>query len=116
MIKYCPANVTFSDIWIEYGISQCSLQTVISLALTAFVLIFGSIEMLVYRKNATPVDESLQIPVSKLYQAQLLLLTVSAVSPFADIILNLYFAPEINIYGYTVCEIMKKYFRKECEL
>lgn len=104
-LQFCPVNVTVSDFWLKYGISQCSLYTTISLVLACFVLVFGAIEMLVYRKIGAPIEDSLKLPASQLYQLQVLLLALISISPFVEITLNGYVTSDYEIYGYKVNEL-----------
>ncbi|KAJ6633177.1 ATP-binding cassette sub-family B member 6 [Pseudolycoriella hygida] len=100
--RYCPLNTTGSDIWIEYGITQCWLSTTISVLLTGFVLAFGSIEMLVYRKSAVPVKEPTKLPDGQFYKFQMLLLTLYSVMPFVEITVSAYLSHDFYIPGYTL--------------
>ena len=45
---YC-GNQSFSVVWIDRGLSPCFYETVSVGVLSAFVLIFGAIELLTYR-------------------------------------------------------------------
>lgn len=100
--QYCPLNVTVDDFWWNYGVSNCLLDTIRSLALAGFIVTFGSIEILVYRKYATPIEDMSQLPASKLYHVQKLLLTLTSFSSFLKYALESYLSPDPQIYGYSV--------------
>ncbi len=55
-MRYCPPNITISDIWLNHGVSPCFLETVTSSIVAGFILIFGIVELLFYRKYATRID------------------------------------------------------------
>lgn len=100
--QYCPPNVTVHDFWWNYGISHCALDTISSLALAGFIVVFGSIEILAYRMYGTLIEDLSRIPSSKLYHVQILLLTLASFSSFIKYVLESYLFPDSTIYGYTV--------------
>jgi len=70
--NFCPPNETliprFGE---EKGISQCLTETVMSSATLGFMLTFGTIQILFYRKYATPVQHY-ALPFSQLFGLQVL--------------------------------------------
>lgn len=51
-MKFCPENETFSQIWVDHGVSQCFMETVTTSIVFGFILVFGSIQLHIYRKYA----------------------------------------------------------------
>lgn len=101
-LSYCPPNVTIYDIWVDHGISHCFLDTVSSSVLAGFIVIFGTIQLIMYRKYATPIEDSAQISTSKLYYLQLLLITLIPSLSISRFILESFLFPDAHLYGYTV--------------
>lgn len=111
-ISYCPPNVTIYDIWVNHGISHCWLDTVTTSVLAGFIVIFGTIQLIMYRRYATPVD-STQISTSKLYYLQLLLLTLIPSLSILRFILESFLFPDAHLYGYTVSIDVHSFSRKK---
>lgn len=55
-MRYCPPNVTLSEVWTREGLSQCFLDTVGPPVLLLIILIGGGIQWGVYHKYATRLD------------------------------------------------------------
>ena len=51
--RYCPPNETINDYWIDHGMNICFLETVTSSTIVGFILIFGSIQLLLYWRHGT---------------------------------------------------------------
>ena len=66
-MRYCPPNITIHDIWIHHGVSTCFLETVTSSILGLFILIFGTAELIFYKRFATRIET---LPFNKLYSLQ----------------------------------------------
>lgn len=101
-LSYCPPNVTIFDIWVDHGLSHCFLDTVSSSVLAGFIVIFGTIQLIMYYKYAMPIEDSTQISRSKLYYFQLLLLTMIPSLSVLRFILESFLFPDAHLYGYTV--------------
>lgn len=101
-ISYCPENVTIHDIWINHGLSHCFLDTVSSSVIAGFIFIFGTIQLCIYRKYATPIEDLTQISNSKLYYLQMFLLTLVPALSVVRFILESFVFPDAQLYGYTV--------------
>jgi len=68
--EYCPPNETLvPKIWAEHGTSQCFTETISSAAALGYILIFGTIQLMFYRKYAMPV-EHYALPFSQLFGLQ----------------------------------------------
>ena len=52
-MQYCPPNVTFSDIWVDHGVSHCFLDTVTSSTYGLFLLVCGLAQWFMYRRYAS---------------------------------------------------------------
>lgn len=101
-LSFCPPNVTIYDIWVDHGLSHCFLDTVSSSVLAGYIVIFGTIQLFMYYKYATPIADSTQISRSKLYYFQLLLLTMIPSLSVLRFILESFLFPDAYLYGYTV--------------
>lgn len=98
---YCPPNVTIADIWVNHGLSHCFYDTASSVALMGFVVFFGAIQLIMYRRYATRVDIT-RAPTSKLYYLQLILLCTLPVLSITRFVLESFVFVDAHIYGYTV--------------
>lgn len=58
-MRYCPPNVTLSNVWTREGLSQCFLDTVGPPILLFIILLGGGIQWAVYHKYATRLDTRL---------------------------------------------------------
>ncbi|XP_055303857.1 ATP-binding cassette sub-family B member 6 [Sitodiplosis mosellana] len=101
-ISYCPPNVTIYDIWVNHGLSHCFLDTVSSAVLAGFIMIAGTIQLIMYRKYAIPIEDPSQISRSKLYYLQLFLLTIIPSLAVLRFILESFLFPDAHLYGYTI--------------
>lgn len=101
-ISYCPQNVSIHDIWVDHGLSHCFYDTVSSSALAGFIVIFGTIQLIMYRKYATPIEDFSQISTSKLYYLQLFLLSFIPSLSILRFILESFVFSDAHLYGYTV--------------
>lgn len=110
-ITYCPPNYTIYDIWVDNGLSHCFLDTVNSSVIAAFIVIFGTIQLFMYRKYATPVEDPSQISTSKLYYLQMLLLALVPLLSIARFILESFVFADAHLYGYTVGLTVPTLFR-----
>lgn len=102
-IDYCPPNVTIHDIWVNHGLSHCFFDTASTGVIAAFIVIFGTIQLIVYRKYATRIEDLSQITASKLYYLQILLLALVPSLSVLRFILEGFVFPDAHLYGYTVC-------------
>lgn len=99
-MEFCPPNVTFTDIWVNHGISHCFMDTVSSSVIAGFLLIFGSIQLIMYKKYATQIDE--HIEKSKLYNFQIFLLCFVPLLAIVRFMLQATVYNESTIFGYMV--------------
>ena len=55
-LEYCPPNVTLDVFWVNHGLTRCFLDTVSTSIITGFLVLFGTIESLIYRKYGSPIQ------------------------------------------------------------
>lgn len=101
-IEYCPPNVTIHDIWVNHGLSHCFFDTVSTAVIAAFIVVFGTIQMIIYRKYATRIEDLSQITASKLYYLQILLLALVPSLSVLRFVLEGFIFADAHLYGYTV--------------
>uniref|UniRef100_A0A1B0AAF4 ATP-binding cassette sub-family B member 6 n=1 Tax=Glossina pallidipes TaxID=7398 RepID=A0A1B0AAF4_GLOPL len=99
---YCPPNVTFSQIWINHGISHCFMDTVGAAICCGFILISGGIQLLMYHRYATRITDPTLISRSRLYALQLLLICLFPILQLVRFILNASVYTDSAIYGYMI--------------
>ncbi|XP_055350507.1 ATP-binding cassette sub-family B member 6-like isoform X2 [Paramacrobiotus metropolitanus] len=75
MLPYCSGNETFLPAWQYHGFSPCFLETVGPSIFCALMLVFGSIQLRIYRKHGTTLAERVK-PRSWLFHLQLLFLVL----------------------------------------
>ncbi|XP_054747733.1 ATP-binding cassette sub-family B member 6 [Anastrepha obliqua] len=98
---YCPPNVTFSQIWINNGISHCFMDTVGNAVASGFILLLGTVQLLMYRKYATRNDPT-HITKSRLYALQLFLLFFFPMLALLRFFLNARIYNDHAVYGYMI--------------
>ncbi|KAH8382638.1 hypothetical protein KR009_004511 [Drosophila setifemur] len=99
---YCPPNVTLSEVWTQHGISHCFMDTVGPAVYGGFLILFGCIQLLMYRKYATPITNPAQISKSRLYAVQLFLLFLLPVLALIRFLMNARVYPDSAVYGYMI--------------
>ncbi|XP_034664606.1 ATP-binding cassette sub-family B member 6, mitochondrial [Drosophila subobscura] len=99
---YCPPNVTLSEVWTNHGISHCFMDTVGPSVYGGFILLFGCIQLLMYRKYATRITDPTQISKSRLYALQLFLLLLLPVLAVMRFFLNARIYTDSAVYGYMI--------------
>ncbi|XP_017103824.2 ATP-binding cassette sub-family B member 6 [Drosophila bipectinata] len=99
---YCPPNVTLSEVWTKHGISHCFMDTVGPAVYGGFLVLFGCIQLLMYRKYATRITDPTQFSRSRLYAVQLFLLLFLPVVALLRFFLNARIYPDSVVYGYMI--------------
>ena len=56
---YCPPNVTLSDVWVNHGFSICFFDTVTASVVGGFILIFGLVQLRLYKRYATRLENGI---------------------------------------------------------
>jgi ATP-binding cassette subfamily B (MDR/TAP) protein 6 len=105
-MTYCPPNITFIEIWIDHGLSKCFMDTISSSIITLYLLIFGSIQLWMYRRYGTQIDFG-TLHRSKLYVIQKLFLYFIPLLSLIRITLQAIVLDEKQVYGYMVRIIIK---------
>lgn len=101
MPAYCPPNITLSDIWINHGVSHCFMDTVSSGVIGGFILIFGIVQLIIYKKYSTPIDARRLRP-SFLYKLQLFLMLLLPVLSAVRLDLRWQVYDGSPVYGFMV--------------
>lgn len=99
-LHYCPPNVTFNQVWLNHGLSQCFMDTISSAVMFGFIFLFGTIELLMYRKHGMR-NENLNRP-PKLYRFQIFLINLMALLTITRFILQGFVYDDHHIYGFMV--------------
>lgn len=99
---YCPPNITLAQIWVNHGISHCFMDTISTSITGGFLLFFGTIQLLIYRKYATRIEDLSQISNSRLYKLQIFLLCFVPLLCLTRFILLGFVYKDATIYGYMV--------------
>lgn len=107
-LDYCPPNITLNVIWTNHGVSHCFMDTVLSAVLAGFIFIFGTIQLLMYKRYATHIEDPNQISVSKLYGFQLFLLLLVPVLSIVRFALEATFFAGAKVYGYMVSKLIDR--------
>ncbi|CAH2096146.1 unnamed protein product [Euphydryas editha] len=102
-MEYCPPNVTLSEIWIDHGISQCFMETVSAAIIGGFLLVFGIIQVVMYRRYAT---EVVDVRSSKLFLVQLFFTLFVPVLAVVRFLLQAFVFKGGHIYGYMILALV----------
>ncbi|EAT40111.1 AAEL008134-PA [Aedes aegypti] len=100
-LQYCPSNVSMAVVWFNHGISQCFLDTVSVATIGGFLLLFGTIQLIMYRRHGTEVSPT-QIYPSKMYNFQLFLLVLLPVLTVVRFILEGFVFEGARVYGFMI--------------
>ncbi|XP_076031730.1 ATP-binding cassette sub-family B member 6-like isoform X1 [Oratosquilla oratoria] len=98
---YCPPNVTFSEIWVNHGISHCFLDTVTTAVYAGFLLLAGMAQWLMYHRYATVTDQYLR-PKSMFFGLQVFLTIMMMVIAVVRLILQGTVLDKHVLYGYMI--------------
>lgn len=107
MEQFCPPNITFSQIWIDHGVSQCFMETISSSVIFGFIVIFGIAQLIIYRKYSTRNDFS-RLRTSYLFCLQICLIFVLCFAAILRLILRWKVFDGATVYGYMVRSEKKK--------
>ncbi|PBC28742.1 ATP-binding cassette sub-family B member 6 [Apis cerana] len=100
-MSYCPPNITFTDIWIDHGMSKCFMDTISITIISSYLLIFGTIQLWIYQKYGTETAITL-LPKNKLYIVQKFFLYFVPILSIIRIILQGTILNDTKIYGYMI--------------
>lgn len=104
-MSYCPPNITFTDIWIDHGMSKCFMDTISITIISSYLLIFGTIQFWIYQKYGTETATTL-LPKNKLYIVQKFFLYFVPILSIIRIILQGTILNDTKIYGYMVRDFL----------
>ncbi|KAH3715868.1 ATP-binding cassette sub-family B member 6-like [Dreissena polymorpha] len=57
MLPYCSNGTDLTEVWIDSGLNQCLIDTIIVSVLFLIIVIFGCLQCSMYRKYATSLEE-----------------------------------------------------------
>ncbi|XP_031848524.1 ABC transporter ATP-binding protein/permease Hmt-1 [Nomia melanderi] len=100
-LTYCPPNITFTEIWVEHGMSKCFMDTVSISIISLYLLIFGTIQLWMYQKYGTETPASL-LPKNKLYILQKVLLYFIPILSVVRILFQGTLLDDKRVYGYMI--------------
>nr|XP_033335855.1 ATP-binding cassette sub-family B member 6, mitochondrial [Megalopta genalis] len=100
-MTYCPPNITFTEIWVNHGMSKCFMDTINTVAISLYLLIFGTIQLWMYRKYGTENSAS-SLPKNKLYILQKVLLYFVPILSVLRIIFQGTILDDKKVYGYMI--------------
>lgn len=103
-LQYCPSNVSMAVVWFNHGISQCFLDTVSAATIGGFLLLFGTIQLIMYRRYGTDTNP-LQIGPSKMYNFQLFLLVLLPLLSVIRFVLEGFVFDGAQVYGFMIVSI-----------
>lgn len=113
-MHYCPSNVTFSQVWINHGISHCFIDTVATSIVFTFLCVAGGIQYAIYRKYSTVLDHRL-LPKNFLFKLQIIITMLLPVLAIIRFILQATILDN-NIYGYMILSTLMTVIVWPCSL
>lgn len=91
-------------IWFNHGVSQCFMDTIAMGSIGGFLLIFGTLQLVMYQRYATEVNR-LQIRESGMYSFQLFLLVLLPLLTVLRFVLEGFIFDGAEVYGFMVLSI-----------
>ncbi|KFB46836.1 hypothetical protein ZHAS_00014839 [Anopheles sinensis] len=104
MIHYCPNDTSMDVIWFNHGVSQCFMDTVAMASIGGFMLLFGTLQLVMYRRYATEINP-LQIGKSRMYNFQLFLLVLLPLLTTVRFVLEGFVFDGAQVYGFMILSI-----------
>ena len=83
-IYYCPPNVTLKQPWVKHGLTRCFLDTISTSIVSGFLILFGFIAILVYKKYGIPIQQPRSCRRSYLFKIQIVVSLVLALLPLLE--------------------------------
>ncbi|XP_041979528.1 ATP-binding cassette sub-family B member 6 [Aricia agestis] len=102
-MRYCPPNITLSEIWVDHGISQCFMETVSAGVIGTFIVVFGTIQLVMYKRYATSCDTYLSGLGA--FQVVFMLLAVPLLT-IVRFLLQAFLFKDGHIYGYMIVTLV----------
>ncbi|KAL0883110.1 hypothetical protein ABMA27_016570 [Loxostege sticticalis] len=103
MMGYCPPNVTLGEVWVDHGISQCFMETVSAIIIGGFLMVFGAIQIVMYKRYAT---EVVDVRSSRLFGVQLFFTLFIPVLAVIRFLLQSFVFKGGHIYGYMIVALV----------
>ncbi|XP_028176598.1 ATP-binding cassette sub-family B member 6, mitochondrial [Ostrinia furnacalis] len=103
MMGYCPPNVTLGEVWVDHGISQCFMETVSAIIIGGFLMVFGAIQIVMYKRYAT---EVVDVRSSRLFGVQLFFTLFVPVLAVIRFLLQSFLFKGGHIYGYMIVALV----------
>ncbi|KAK1124402.1 hypothetical protein K0M31_006762 [Melipona bicolor] len=100
-MTFCPPNITFTNIWVNHGMSKCFMDTISIAIISSYLLIFGTIQLWMYQKYGTETAATL-LSRNKLYNVQKFFLYFVPILSIVRIILQGTILDDNKIYGYMI--------------
>lgn len=100
-VQYCPPNVTLYHPWVNHGLTRCFLDTVSTSVITGFLILFGTIESIIYRKYGTPIQPR-SWRRSKLFIVQIMAAMILTLLPIVECFVQIYLVHDGVLYGYLI--------------
>jgi hypothetical protein len=100
-MRYCPENITITDVWVNHGVSECFMDTFSYSSVSVYLFIFGSLQIWMYQRYGSRVSD-LSLPKSSLYMLQLTLTFLLSVIALVRFGLQVFLYNNGVIYGYMV--------------
>ncbi|KAG4075106.1 hypothetical protein HA402_013501 [Bradysia odoriphaga] len=104
MIPYCPPNVTLHEVWTKNGMSHCFVDTVSTSVIAGFLLIFGTLQLFMYRRYAT-LNDDLPVNKPKLYNLQIFLSLLVPILSFARFMFQMFYYDGGKVYGFMILAV-----------
>ena len=101
-MKFCDPNSTLTQPWQLDGLSRCFFHTVTASVLCGLVLVFGTGQLIVYRRFSTRPDSSVRPRSCFLYVLQIVLSLLVAVSGVVGLILRVTILTPHTLYVYEI--------------
>ncbi len=101
MLSFCGNSSSLLEPWTDKGFSHCFLETTTSSILAGFIIIFGGIQMGIYKKYSTSLDQRFQ-PQSCLYKMQIVLSICMSLLSILRLILEATVIGDKQVYIYQI--------------
>ncbi|XP_049873404.1 ATP-binding cassette sub-family B member 6 [Pectinophora gossypiella] len=102
-MEYCPPNVTLGEVWVDHGISQCFMETISAVFIGGFLIAFGFMQIVMYKRYAT---EVMDVRSSRLFTVQLLFTLFVPVLAVIRFMLQAFVFKGGHIYGYMILALI----------
>lgn len=100
-MKFCGPNGTLGTPWTRNGFSRCFIETVSHSIIFGVMVIFGSIQIAMYRRYSTPLERNL-FPKSIFYKIQVLAIVLMSLQGPTRLLLQLYLIEPKQIFVYQI--------------